>query len=578
MRRASEPRTADALLIKTLVVILASICAISLVARIGLPAAAGYLLAGLVIGPHGLQLIATSDETRFLAELGIIFLMFMVGLVFSFPAMIAARLDVFGAGGLQVGFTVLIVAAVAMLWGAGLPAAVLLGGAIAMSSTAITLKQLVDQGDVSSQQGRLVLGILLFQDLAVLPFLVVLGGWELSGGPGPLGTLRQLGIAAITFSVAAFVCKPIFRTWLTWVARTHSADLFLLTVLVLALGTAFAGHLAGLSAPIGAFLAGMVVGESDFRHQVEDDIRPFRDVLLGLFFVTVGMEVDPSIVATAPMAVLAWTIACLPGKALVVILVGAIMRWPTPVGVRAALILAHGGEAGLLLLTQAMRVGAIEPNVGRPVLFALAATMALGPMLIQGSARFAELAGGAAHRVKADAEEAAIRAESQDLSDHVILCGCGRVGRPVSLVLEAAKASYIAIESDLVRFRRAKKSGHRVVFGDASRKKILEAAGVARARLVVVTFDRRHAVERILHYAREKNPVASSIVSAADDQEILPLARAGAGTVFPENITAGLALADQVLLVCGFSQDDAANLVTAVRAELHPELRGRVGR
>jgi CPA2 family monovalent cation:H+ antiporter-2 len=569
---------ADALLIKTLVVILASVSAISLVARARLPAAGGYLLAGLVIGPHGLQLIATGDETRFLAELGIIFLMFMVGLEFSLSAMIAARRDVFGAGSLQVGFTVMMVAGLAMLWGVGLPTAVLLGGAVAMSSTAITLKQLVDQGDVSSHQGRLVLGILLFQDLAVLPFLVVLGGWQLSGGPEPLGALRQLAIAAIALGVAAFVCQPVFRTWLTWVARTNSADLFLLTVLLLALGTAFAGHLAGLSVPIGAFLAGMVVGESDFRHQVEDDIRPFRDVLLGLFFVTVGMEVDLSTAATAPVAVFAWMIACLPGKALVVMLVSAIMRWPAPVGARAALILAHGGEDGLLLLTQAMKVGAIEPNVGQPTLLALAATMALGPMLIQWSARFAELVGGASHRVKADAEEAAIREESQDLKDHVILCGCGRVGRPVSLVLEAAKAAYIAVEFDLTRFRRAKKSGHKVVFGDASRKRVLEAAGVARARLVVVTFDRRHAVERILHYAREQNSAVSSIVSAADDQEIAPLARAGASTVFPENVAAGLALADQVLLVCGFSQDSAANIITTVRAELHPELRGRVGR
>src|SRR5258708_5455584 len=386
---------ADALLIKTLVVLLASVSAISLVARAKLPAAAGYLLAGLVIGPHGLQLIATSDETRFLAELGIIFLMFMVGLEFSLSAMIAARRDVFGAGSLQVGFTVLMVAGLAMLGGIGLPTAVLLGGAVAMSSTAITLKQLVDQGDVSSHEGRVVLGILLFQGLAALPFLVVLGVGKQSGGPEPLETLRQLGIAAGALGIAAFVCKPVFRTWLTWVARTNSADLFLLTVLLLALGTAFAGRLAGLSAPIGAFLAGMVVGESDFRHQVEDDIRPFRDVLLGLFFVTTGMEVDPSTITAAPTAVLAWIIACLPGKALVVLLVGAIMRWPAPVSTRAALILAHGGEDGLLLLTLAMKVGAIEPNVGEPALLALAATMALGPMLILRSARFAEFVNGA---------------------------------------------------------------------------------------------------------------------------------------------------------------------------------------
>src|SRR6202048_315330 len=546
---------ADVLLIKTLVVIIASVSAISLVAHARLPAAGGYLLAGLVIGPHGLHLIATSDETRFWAELGIIFLMFMVGLEFSFSAMIAARRDVFIAGGLQVGLTVLIVAGGAMLWGIGVSTAGPLCGAGAQSSTHITLHQLVDRGEVSSQQGRLVLGILLFQDLAALPFLVVLGEWKQSGGPEPLEALRQLGIAASALRLAAFVCKPVFRTWLTWVARTNSTDLFLLTVLLLALGTAFAGRLAGLSAPIGAFLAGMVVGESDFRHQVEDDIRPFRDVLLGLFFVTTGMEVDPSTVTAAPMAVLAWIVACLPGKALVVLLVGAIMRWPTPVSTRAALILAHGGEDGLLLLTLAMKGGAIEPNVGQPALLALAATMALGPVLILRSARFAEFVNGASHRARADAEEAAIRAESQNLGDHVILCGCGRVGRLVSLVLEAAKVPYVAVESDLTRFRRAKKAGHKVVFGDAGRKRILEAAGVARARLVVITFDRRHAVEHILHYAREHNPTVSSIVSAADDQEILPLVRAGASTVFPENVAAGLALADQVLFVCCFSPD-----------------------
>src|SRR5258708_10266922 len=199
-----------------------------------------------------------------------------------------------------------------MVGGARWPPAVLIGGAVAMSSTAITLKQLVAQGDVSSQHGRLVLGILLFQDLATLPFLVVLGGWELSGGPEPLGALRQLAIAAIALGVAAFVCRPVFRVGLTWVARTNSADLFLLTVLLLALGTAFAARLAGLAVPIGSFLAGMVVAESDFRHQVEDDIRPFSDVLLGLFFVTVRIEVDPSIVDVAPLPVHTSIIPCLP--------------------------------------------------------------------------------------------------------------------------------------------------------------------------------------------------------------------------------------------------------------------------
>jgi CPA2 family monovalent cation:H+ antiporter-2 len=375
----------------------------------------------------------------------------------------------------------------------------------------------------------------------------------------------------------AFACRPVFRAALTWVARTNSVDLFLLAVLLLALGTAFIGRLAGLAAPIGAYLAGMVVGESDFRHQVEDDIRPFRDLLLGLFFFTIGMDLDPSMVGVAPLALIAWTLALLPGKALITMLVGAMRDWPAPIRIRTAVILAHGGEDGLLLLTLAMRAGAIEPGVGKPVLLALAISMALGSVLIHWNSRLAELAVGAAHRLNTAAEEATIREHSEGLSNHVLLCGCGRVGRLVAVVLEATKISYVAIESDLTRFRRAKRLGHKVVFGNASRRQVLRAAGIPRVRMIVVTFDRRHTVERLLHNARRENPSISSIVSATDDQYVSALVKAGAGTVFPENLAAGLALADQVLLACGFSQDDAAAVVTKVRAELNPELSGRVG-
>lgn len=342
---------ADALLIKSLIVILASACAVGLLTRVGLPAAIGYLLAGIVIGPHGLHFLATSEEARFLAELGVIFLMFMVGLEFSLPAMLAARADVFGAGSLQVGLTLLRVAGGVAVLGGDWPAAIFLGGAVAMSSTAIALKQLADQGEVSTQHGRLAAGILLFQDLATLPFLTGIGLWAQGDAPNSVAVLRQLAIAALALGATALVSRPVFRMVLTWVARTRSADLFLLAVLLLALGTALAAHLVGLSPPIGAFLAGMVVGESDFRHQVEDDIRPFRDVLLGLFFVTVGMEVDPSIIAVFPGMVLGWIAVFVPGKALATAVVAAIMRWPMQSGIRVAAILAHGGEFGLLLLT-----------------------------------------------------------------------------------------------------------------------------------------------------------------------------------------------------------------------------------
>jgi CPA2 family monovalent cation:H+ antiporter-2 len=252
------------------------------------------------------------------------------------------------------------------------------------------------------------------------------------------------------------------------------------------------------------------------------------------------------------------------------------MRWPPQAGVRVAIILAHGGEFGLLLVTQAIGAGIVDPQVGQPALLALAGTMGLAPILIQWNSRISRSVGGAALYL-APAAEAAIRDESQRLADHVLLCGCGRVGRLVAVVLEAAKVAYVAIESDLTTFREARHRGHNVVFGDASRRRILEAAGLDRARLLVVTFDRRSAVERLLHHTRQRNPSVPSIVSTADDRDMAALAMAGAAAVFPENLAAGLALAHQALLLTGFTQDDAAGVITKVRAELNPEPRGRVG-
>jgi CPA2 family monovalent cation:H+ antiporter-2 len=265
------------------------------------------------------------------------------------------------------------------------------------------------------------------------------------------------------------------------------------------------------------------------------------------------------------------------GKALVIILVGAGLRWPPEVAARIAVILAHGGEFGLLLLTLALQVGALAGDIAQPALFALALTMGLGPILIQNNGRIARLVETASHRRQIAGAEAAIESESRALRDHVLLCGCGRVGRLVALVLDAADLPYVAVERDLARFRAAKRQGHKVFFGDVTRKSVMEAAGLGRARAVVVTFDHRHAVERILHRVRHDNPAASTIVSAQDDRELPALVAAGAGIVFPENFAAGLALADQVLLVSGLSQDEAARVVTEVRAELSPELTGRVG-
>lgn len=563
------------LLTQSLAIILASAVGIGLFAVSRMPAAMGYLLAGLAIGPHGLNLVAMSDDTRFLAELGLILLMFMVGLEFSLNNLLGARTDVLLAGSLQVGATLTVIGA--GLWWLGMEPrlAILLGGAVAMSSTAVVVKQLAEQGEVSSQHGRLAIGILLFQDIATIPLLVAADSWSRQAAFGALDLMRHLGVAAITLAAVALIGRPLVRTVLANAARTHSSDLFLLTALLAALGAAYVAHLAGLTLPVGAFIAGMAISGSDFKHRVEDDLRPFRDILVGLFFITVGMGIDLSLIVVSPGTVLAWCLVVMFGKGLVTFLVGLALRRTPALSLRVAANLAHGGEFGLLLVTMAVGSGLLPSDIGQPLLIALAFTMGLAPLVIQRSGRLGDLFGNP-HLHLAETETA-IGTMSSPLDRHVLLCGCGRVGRLVASALEAANIPYLAVESDLGRFKQAQRQGHRVVHGDAAHRRILAAAGLRKARLVVITFDRHSAVERILACLREQDPVVPSMVSTANDEDMETVVEAGADVVFPENLAAGLALADQALLLCDLSQDEAGRVITTLRTEFNPELLHRVG-
>ncbi|KPH06155.1 potassium:proton antiporter [Rhizobium acidisoli] len=563
------------LLTQSLSMIMVSAIAVWLFAALRMPAAMGYLLAGLAIGPYGLNLVAISDDTLFLAELGLIFLMFMVGLEFSLTTLLAARTDVLLAGSLQVGGT--LVAIAAALWSLGLDPriAILLGGAVAMSSTAVAMSQLAEQGEISSQHGRFAIGILLFQDIATIPLLVAVDSWSRQAPVDPVHLLGRLGLAAIAIVAVSIIARPLVRNVLANASRSRSNDSFLLAALFVALGAAYLAHLAGLALPIGAFIAGMVIGGSDFKHRVEDDLRPFRDVLVGLFFVTVGMQIDLGLILVSPYAIFAWCTLFLFGKALITFIVGLMLRRTAAIALRVAVILAHGGEFGLLLLTLAMNTGLLPSEIGQPVLIALALTMGLAPLLIQRGALVEHIVGN--RRARVAATETAIRTTSASLNQHVVLCGCGRVGRLVATAFEAAKIPHIAIESDLARFKEAQRQGHAIVHGDAAHRRILSAAGLAKARLIVITFDRHSAVERILKFAGEQQTAIPCFVSTADNQDITSLVKAGAKVVFPENLAAGLALADQSLLLCGLTREEAGRIITSLRAELNPDLRERVG-
>ena len=556
----------DVFLARTLILVAASGLAVGLLTALRMPAVMGYLAVGLALGPHGFDLIQSAEETRFLAELGLIFLMFMVGLEFSIPAILGARWDVLVAGSLQVGMTVALVAIGLILTGAQAETAIIVGGAIAMSSTAVTLKQLAEQGEITSRHGRLSLGILLFQDLATLPLLILVDLWSRGGAPSPLAILEQMAVAFAALAAAAFVARPLIHYGFARVLKTRSQDLFLLWVLITALGTAYVVHLAGLAPAIGAFIAGLVIGESEFRHRVEEDIRPFRDVLVGVFFISVGMSIDLSIMGSSPGTIILWVLVFFLVKAALVFVTGLIVGAQRPASARTAVILAHGGEFGLLLVTLALQSGLVSPDLGQPVLIALALTMGLAPLVIQRN-HWAEWPFGHRDRRMA-ATENSIRTETGKLHDHVILCGCGRVGRLVATVLEAADIPYIAIETDLARYQAARRQGHEVVLGDARHHRILEAAGLDRAQLVVLSFDRHDAVQRILPQIKALDPAPASLVSTADDLDMTRFSRLDPTAVFPENLAAGLALADRALLLCGKAQDDAARIVSTVRAEL----------
>ena len=565
------------LLTQSLLLILAAAVAVGLFAAWRMPAAMGYLLAGLAIGPHGLNLVPLGDDTRFLAELGLILLMFMVGLEFSLGALLAARTDVLLAGSLQVGATLATIAAALWWLGLELRLAILLGGAAAMSSTAVAVKQLAEQGEISSQHGRFTVGILLFQDVATISLLVAVDSWSRQASVDPFDLVQRLGLAAIALVAVAIIARPLVRTMLAGAARSRSGELFLLTALLAALGAAYFAELTGLALPIGAFIAGVVIGGSDFRHRVEDDLRPFRDVLVGLFFVTVGMAIDLRLIVASPGTILVWCLVLLFGKAVITFIVGLALRRSAATALRVAIILAHGGEFGLLLASLSMNTGLLPSDVGQPMLIALALTMGLAPLVIQHGALVERLVARPSSRTTATKTETALRTMSASLDRHVLLCGCGRIGRLVATALEAAKIPCIAIEADLARFKEAQRRGHTTVHGDAAHRRILAAAGLAKAKLVVITFDRHAAVERILKFASEQDAAVPCVVSTADDRDITSLVDAGATVVFPENLAAGLALADQSLLLCGLTQQEARRIIITLRAELNPELRERVG-
>lgn len=562
-------------LVQTFLLIGGAFLGVLLLTRIRLSPIIGYVAAGLLLGPHGLGAIPEGEGTHLFGDLGVALLMFVIGLEFSFPRLIAAGGSVFGLG---IGTVAAVAAAVALPahYLAGIPMikSTILGGAIAMSSTAIVHKQLVDADEVSSLHGIAATAIVLFEDLVALTVLAVVGALHTgTGQPLAEDVIIRMAISLSALAVVALLARRTIGKFLELVAKSRLNETFLLAVLTLIVGASLAAQAIGLSLPIGAFVVGMIVGESDFRHQLEDEIRPFRDLLVGVFFITVGMSLDWSQVTAQPGITAGILTAIVVVKFVVVSMVVRISGSPAHSAIKTGLLLAHSGELGLLIVERSLATSLLPGSVGQPILGAIAASMLIGPLLAQFRERIASAVSEVHSAELPSRHEESVRASSADLLDHVVLAGCGPVGRLVAITLEASKVPYIAVERNIERLRRAQNDGHKAVFGDATRSGILKAAGIQRAAAIVILVNDWRRSVRIIQEAKHLNPDIQVIASLRDDAHLGALVRAGASHIFPENFAAGLGLAAQALMSLGVAPAEAMDRIRAIRAALSPELR-----
>jgi CPA2 family monovalent cation:H+ antiporter-2 len=567
-----------------LLYLVAAVAGVVVCRSLRLPPMLGYLVVGVVIGPNALALAQDSAGVRYLAEFGVVFLMFVIGLEFNLPKLRSMRTLVFGLGLSQVGLTILgaVIGHFLLLWAfsftarpweLGWQGAVVLGGAIAMSSTAIVVKLMSERLELESEHGRRVLGILLFQDLAVVPLLVIIPALGASGGElaTSLGWALLKALVLLTLLLAGG--QRVMRWWLTLVARRKSEELFMLNLLLVTLGLAWITEHAGLSLALGAFVAGMLVAETEYKHQVETDIRPFHDVLLGLFFITIGMKLDWRPVLENWVLVLLLTTGPVLAKFALIAALARMFRATPGVALRTGLYLAQAGEFGFVLLTLGAERQLIAPEWVSPVLASMVLSMLAAPFLVMYSDRIVNRLSASDWMLQSVALTS-IAKRSMANEAHVIICGYGRSGQSLARLLDKERIPYMALDLDPDRVRQAAAAGQSVVFGDAARLQSLMAAGLARASAVVVSYHDTPSALKILGLVREHAPKVPVVVRTVDDTDIDRLRAAGATEVVPEAIEGSLMLAGHALALVGVPMARVIRLTRDARDARYRLLRG----
>ena len=545
---------------------------VALCQRFGLSPIIGYLTTGILVGPSGAGWLPDGQTTRLLAELGVVLLMFTIGLEFSLPRLLGAKRLVMGLGGAQVVVTSLLFGLGGMALGLTMSQALLIGVALAMSSTAIVLKQLGEQMELPAPHGRVATGILLFQDLAAVPVLVAIP--ILAAGPAQLGgaLVLALGKAGLVFVGLVVVGRRVLPPVLRWVASTRSLELFMLTALLMAVAAAAVSSLAGLSPTLGAFMVGMLLGETLFRHQIEADIRPFRDLMLGLFFATIGMQVDPAILLGQPGQVALVLIALVIAKPSVLIpLVRAMGHTPVDAG-RSAISLAQGGEFGLLVVATALGLGVIDTRVAQPLLAGIILSMLAAPLMLRANHRLGAGLFSRDKGIEPLQAEAYIAEATQYFEQHVIICGYGRLGQNLLRVLTDEGIAALALDLDPERIRQAAAAGAPAMYGNAAQPGVLRAAGIERARALAITLGDAAAAERIVGHVRALGLGLPILARSAQGRHDEALVAAGAA-VFPEGLESSLAFAGQMLVMLDVAPSQVEARLNEIRAQDYAPLR-----
>ncbi len=560
--------------LELVLILLASAVLVVVVFRtLHLPPLLGYLIVGVAIGPHAFGWITEDRNTAYLGEFGVVFLMFTIGLEFSLPKLVQMRRLVLGLGGLQVVLTTALFAALLFAGGSRWQAALALGAALAMSSTAIVVRMLAERMQTETPHGREVIGVLLAQDLAVVPLLVLVPA--LAQPAGELaGAMAFAALkAAAILGAVLWLGQKLMPPWFDLVAKRRSHELFIINVLFITLGSAYLTEIAGLSLALGAFVAGMLISETQYRHQVEDDIKPFREVLLGLFFITVGMQLDLRVVASHSGLVAAMFIVPLVAKFAIVAGLSRLLGATPGTALRSGLALAQAGEFGLVLVARGAEFSLFDPELVQAAIAGMVLSMLVAPFLIQYSDRIVLRLSGSEWMLRSlQLHQVAVR--SIGTERHVVLCGYGRTGQSLARFLGREDINHIALDLDPERVREAAAAGETVVFGDASRRETLIAAGVGRAAVLVVTYTDLPSALKILAHAHEINPALPVIVRTRDDSGLEQLEHAGAAEVVPDTFESSLMLASHAMLMVGVPVRRVVSQIRAVRDQRYRLLRG----